>query len=205
MASQVEIANAALQKLGSSAITSFSDSSKGARECTKAYDRLREKLLRQHLWRFAIKRVQLPALSDVPLFGYERQFQLPADFLRLAPRDLYERNIQSQWQIEGRRIITNDDAPLNVRYIWSVSDPNVMDSIFRDLLAVEMAHEMCESLTNSNVKLANLKQERKDTIAEARRINAWETPPIESPAGSWITARFTNPHVRPGVIDKLGV
>lgn len=205
MASQVEIANAALQKLGASAITSFNDSSKSARESNKCYDRLRQKLLRQHVWRFAIKRAQLPALSEAPLFGYDKQYQLPSDFIRLAARNQEELQFYQSMNIEGRKILTNLEAPLKIRYVAEVTDPNEMDPVFRDLLAVDMAHEMCEPITNSNVKLANLKQERKDTMAEARRVNAFETPAVSAPAGSWVTARFRNPGFRPGVLDELGV
>lgn len=205
MASQVEIANAALQKLGSAAITSFDDVIKQARESSRCYDRLRLKLLRDHNWRFAIKRAQLPALSDEPLFGYSNQYQLPSDFVKLAPVDALSNRLTRDWQVEGRRILTNDDAPLNIRYIYDVQDPNEMDAIFRDLLAVDMAFEMCEPLTQSNQKKQALREDRKDLMNQAKRANAWETTPVGSPPGSWVTARYGTPRFRPGVIDELGV
>ena len=50
MASKVEIANRALQKLGAKRIASLSEDSRNARAINAAYDTLREAELRAHTW-----------------------------------------------------------------------------------------------------------------------------------------------------------
>jgi hypothetical protein len=56
---KVDIANRALQKIGASRITAFTDDTKAASEVNACYDRLREAELRRNPWRAAIRRVAL--------------------------------------------------------------------------------------------------------------------------------------------------
>src|SRR6185437_8862206 len=66
--SPVDIANRALQHVGASRITAFSDDSKQASETFFCYDKLRRAELRRNIWRFATRRaplrpINLPAAS----------------------------------------------------------------------------------------------------------------------------------------------
>jgi hypothetical protein len=185
MASVVGICNRALQRLGAVRITDLSDDSRAARECSVAYEPVRDALLRKHAWNFAIGRAQLSASTDTPAFDYDYQYPLPTDFLRLLPpKD------QNDWQIEGRNILTNDATPLNIRYVRQITDPNLMDPLFREVLACALAAEVCEAITQSNQKLQLIEQELKDKLAEARRTNAFESISADLPDDDWITARY---------------
>lgn len=184
MASETEIANRALQRLGAARITALDDtSSKNARACNVAYAPLRDALLRAHPWSFAIARAALAADTDVPV-GDDApalQYTWPTDALRiLLPKDH-----TLDWIIEGRKILTGWGAPLYIRYIAKITDPNTMDPLFREALACWMAVEMCEEITQSNTKKAALKDDYEMIIAEARRTNAIEKPAVTSPDGSW--------------------
>lgn len=190
MASEVGIANRALQKLGATRITSLSDASTSARACNACYETLRDAALRRHPWNFAVARAELAADATAPTWGRANAFQLPSDFLRLLP-PYPEDNVNTlDWQIEGRKIYTDDSAPLYVRYIAQVTDPNTMDILFRELLASTMAVEMCEELTQSNTKKAALRDEIKEIIAEAKRTNAIENVSAATPEDTWLTARL---------------
>lgn len=189
MATVVEICNRGLQKLGAARIVSLSENSVAARACNVAYTSLRDAELLAHPWNFAIERVQLAADATAPDWGRASAFSLPTDFLRLLS-DYPELNLNSKdWQIEGRKIITNDSAPLNVRYVKQVTDPNTMDALFREALATRLALELCEELTQSNEKKAGLKDDYKDTIREARRTNAIQNVPAKPAEDDWITVR----------------
>lgn len=59
MATQLEIVNRALQKIGAKRIASLTDDVKEAREVAACYDRLRDDELRAYNWRFAIRRFVL--------------------------------------------------------------------------------------------------------------------------------------------------
>ncbi len=189
MASTVQICNRALQKLGANIIISLTDNSPSARACNAAYEPVKLAELRGHTWNFAIKRAQLSATIPAPLFGRQNAFPVPNDFLRLLPPDPDLNLNDLDWQIEGRQIITNDDAPINVRYVYNVTDPNEMDALFREALATKLAMELCEKLTQSNTKGDSLKADYRDIIAMARKTNAIENIAAEPPTDQWITVR----------------
>lgn len=58
-ATEVEICNAALSRLGAPAISSLLDVDKKAQTCSLMYPRTRDNLLRSHPWNFALRRVEL--------------------------------------------------------------------------------------------------------------------------------------------------
>lgn len=62
-AAPVDIANRALQKLGQTRITAFTDDSKAASEAGFIYDKVRRAELRRNVWRFAIRVAVLRALD----------------------------------------------------------------------------------------------------------------------------------------------
>lgn len=190
MASVVHICNRALQRLGADSITSSSDDSREARACNLAYTSVRDSLLRSHPWSFAIKRASLAASSTSPVSGYDYKYQLPSDCLRLLPTDSYEQTTMYDWKVEDGYIVTNDSAPIEIRYISRVDDPNKFDSLFAEALGARMAMEMCEQITQSNTKWEIAEASYKAIMLEARRANAFELPPVPLPTGTWITDRL---------------
>lgn len=189
MAVDTDIANAALDKLGIGGITAMDEDSVPARACLRVYARLRRAELRKHVWNFARTQVQLPADSDVPLFDFNYQYQLPPDWLRMLPPHVAVNSTTFDWQIMGRKILSNDVAPLNLNYVRDVTDVNTMDDLFRDALAARMAQEMCEELTQSNTKQELAKAAYKDAMSEAKKINAFENVSAEAPEDEWVTVR----------------
>lgn len=189
MASVVDICNRALSKLGAKRITSLDDDSVNSRACNACYEHLRDAELRLHPWNFAIKRAELAADSDAPEWGRTNAFTLPADFLRLIDDYPEDNTLDRDYQIEGRKILTDWSDPLYIRYIYKVTDPVEMDSLFREALATKMAIEMCEQLTQSNTKKADLKMDYADAIKAAKKANAIENVAAEPPTDTWITVR----------------
>jgi hypothetical protein len=199
MASVVDVANRALTKLGSARIVSLSDDNKQARSIASCFYTLLDAELRQNRWTFAIKRAELPALSDAPTFGYDYQYALPADFLRLdmindmfpsVSLDNYISSEVADYAIENKMILTNLSAPLKIRYGASVDDPNQWDSLFIEALACRLAAEICEDLTQSSGKRTQAWQEYKQALQAGKRANAIERPPSQLPDDTWIFSRL---------------
>lgn len=189
MASEVGICNRALQKLGAKRITSLSEDSRNARACNAAYEEARDSELRKHPWNFAITRVSLAADTATPDWGRANQFTLPADCLRIHdpyPEDNYNGR---DWVVEGRKILTDESAPLYLRYIAQITDPNTMDALFREALAARIAAETCEEITQSVSKLDAIKMNYTAVIRDAKRANAIENVPIEAVEDSWLSVR----------------
>lgn len=189
MASKVEIANRALQLLGAKRIVSLTEDSRNARAVNAAYEPVKKAELRKHPWGFAITRVALAADATAPAFTKTNSFPMPSNCLRpLAPDPEVNYN-DLDWIIEGRAIITNDSAPLNLRYVRDVDDPNIMDPLFREALSAKIAREICEEITQSNTKISTADAVYKEAIDEAKRVNAIEKVAAKPPEDEWITVR----------------
>lgn len=199
MASQIEIVNLALIKLGAIKITSMDDDVKEARTMSAAWGIVRDSLLRTYNWRFAIARASLAALVDTPTWGYDYQYQLPADYLRLVQVNDYFVDINSPlylgdtnelYMLESGKILTNLSAPLKVRYIRRVEDTNDFDPCFANLLATSLAAQCCNDISDSGSLKQSLMDEMKLLQRQALKANAIETASQALPDTSFITARL---------------
>ena len=200
MASNVQIANSALTKIGSSRITSLTDNVKAAREINAIFELRRDYLLRTHNWSFAMTRASLPALDETPAWGYTTLYQLPTDCLRVVQvndtwvvpglADYTSGPDSEPYKITGRRIETDIGAPLKLRYIKRVTDPAQFDAAFVEVFASDLADQVCEALTQSNTKREATRAVLRQSLLEAVRSNAIELPPEAIPDDSWVLSRL---------------
>lgn len=199
MASVIQVANRALTKLGSGRITSLSDDVKAARSINSCFEDIRDDELRANRWQFAMKRVSLAALASSPEFGFTYQYALPADFLRLdmindeypaAVMDNYIGAETQEYMVEGNLILTDIEAPLKLRYISRIDDPNQWDVNFREMVASRIAMEICEDLTQSDTKKQSAARDYDRAKKVAIRIGAIEKPPATPPDNTWIISRI---------------
>ena len=189
-ASDVLICNRALQRIGAKTIQSLTGDSVTARACNTAYEPLREALLRKHPWNCAITRASLAADASAPAWGRANAFALPSDYIKLV-HEYEEGNLTYRdWLIENGKILTNDSAPLKIRYVYNLKDPVRMDPLFREALSAYIAQELAEQLTESNTKKREAKEWFKDVLAEARRANAFELPAQAPPIDEWELVRL---------------
>jgi hypothetical protein len=198
MASQIDIANRALTKMGAARIISLSDDVKAARSVASMWDIVRDAELRARNWSFAIKREALAASSTAPAYGYNYQFPVPSDFLRLVsvgeyypPASLtdYRGSDESAWRVEGRNILHDDAGPLYIRYVARIDDTAQWDATFVESFACRLAAELAEELTQSSSKKDTAWGEHKKAISEAVRANAIELPPEPLADDSWVLGR----------------
>ena len=200
MASNVQIANSALTKLGASRITALTDNVKAAREINAIFELRRDYLLRTHNWSFAMTRTSLPALDETPAWGYTTLYQLPTDCLRVVQvndtwvvpglSDYTSGPDSEPYKITGRRIETDIGAPLKLRYIKRVTDPAQFDAAFVEVFASDLADQVCEALTQSNTKREATRAVLRQSLLEAVRSNAIELPPEAIPDDSWVLSRL---------------
>ena len=188
--SEVDIVNKGLTRLGVPHIASFRDNSKAARLATSHYDSLRQQELRKYPWRFAIKRAELTRTTEEDPFDDMSIFNWPGDCLRILPLGHQYYLDVDDWDIEGRKIYIREEGPLRLRYIHDVQDVGLMDVLFRDALAMRLAQEWCEDLTNSNTKLQLAQASYKDSVETAYKIDGIEAPAREFREGSWVAVRY---------------
>lgn len=198
MASQVDIANRALDKLGAENIVILTEDSENARVLNRMYNIVLESMLRSHTWNCAKVRVQLAPMATAPAFDYGYQFQLPADCLR----PIFPPNVRD-WSIEkGNVLLTNDGSVLNLVYISTLTDPNDMDACFIEAFAAKMAMECAEKVTQSATKRKLATDEYKMAMDEAKKANAYESIPSQQDYSSWVDARITGPGQNPMYVRR---
>lgn len=195
MASQTDIVNYAGVKIGAEAVlSSIDENNKLARTARAVWAIALEATLAGHPWNFAIGRASLPALLEQPAFGYARQFQRPADMVRLI-----EVNGAHVWgltpgadapfQYEGDRILTDLGPRLELRYVKRITETSLFSAGFVEALACRLAQEMALPITESATTRQLMEKAFSDAIGEAKGTDGRENPPDMPMEDDWIIAR----------------
>jgi|TARA_R100000655_G_scaffold13809_5_gene31133 hypothetical protein len=190
MASVVQICNSALNQLGASSITALTDDSKNARLCNERYTTIRDAVFRAHPWNCLIKRVQLAQDSDTPAWGFDYQYTLPADCLRI----LGIKDYNSDYKIEGRKLLISE-SEVYLIYLAQITDVNELDVLLRETISAHLAQDIAYAIT-ANLQVANLMAEKYQAkLSEARHADSSEgynTNPELAPTDQIITEDFLN-------------
>lgn len=190
--SDVEVANYALSKLGTSRIESFSQDTPNARTMNSVFQKIKTSILRSYRWNFATRRAVLAAHVSQTDWGSLNRFPLPSGFLRLIFDD--ETGQHVDWRIESDStdtlfVVTTDAAPLYIKYIHDVTSPALYDSLFVEALACKLAMETCQEITGSNTKKESLREDFRQAINEAKQVGSMESTADEFPEDDWLAAR----------------
>ena len=198
--SSTDIANLALDLLSGSQIQSI-DSPTSATESLIArwYDTTRRKVLREHPWGFATKRIVLAPDSADPAFGYSAAFSVPSDFLRLLDvatnlSDTQETFLPKKYyQFEQNRILLNDyygdNESLNLIYIFDNTNVSQYDPLFIDLLAHDLALAIAYKVSETNTNVQRLEQLTKTRGMLAKAVEGQERPPTRVERSHALSAR----------------
>jgi hypothetical protein len=148
MAGKIQICNMALARLGANLIHSLSEAGKEARLSNLLFDDLRDELLRLYPWSFAAARIALSMPSgDVPS-PWTYQYQLPADCLRARYLETAMGVKNTEFRIEGRRLLTHA-ANARLVYTRRITDPEQFDALFTRALAARLAAELAQPILDS--------------------------------------------------------
>ena len=171
--SEVQICNQALSWLGGDLIISLNDDTTEAKLCKANYVPLRDAVLEEREWTFAVKRVELAQLSEQPLYGFDRKFQIPPETLRVLQvsrfgEDVTSANVSNtgvrsssrdgtgigretriEWLREGETVVANDAERISARILVRIADTTKFSAAFDQALAARIAMDIALPLTNS--------------------------------------------------------
>lgn len=195
--SKTEICNLALDYLDEAPITDFdTDTSARARFLRRNFWPVAWELMRKHPWNFASRRVQLASAGTAPAFGWTYAYDLPAHCLRVLPitADGTENGTSVLYKVEGTQILTNQPAPLNVRYLYRIDDTNgggagAFDQQFVGVLAATLGQRIAHFITGKSSYASQIGQIATALFQEAQMIDALEGTPDEPEDSFWIDAR----------------
>lgn len=184
-----QICNLALGKLGPASgflAALDTDQTVAAQACRRVYEPMRDEVTEIFPWRFARRRALLPADTNVPAWGYTAQFVLPSDFLRL----LSMMNTAEDYELEGGVLMSNDAAPLYIRYLARVTDTSQFSPTFVSALACRIAIEICETITKSTTKKQGLAQEYSALLKQAKHVENFGATSDKPQDGDWLLSRL---------------
>ena len=194
MTTKIDICNLALQVVESRSIESFGENSQSAKQCNIAYDLMRQSLLQEHNWTFAIKRLQLAEeLPELAFPGGIFRYRFPVDFIRLLGPDGVRNFSDRDWKREGQDILTSFGPPFDLRYVSDFEDANRFDPLFKTALAYRVAMQIGPVLNQSSKKLADAAALFDAEIKKAKKANAINQSPVKAPLSSWVTGRTRPP------------
>lgn len=190
MPSQTEICNLALMRLGEPSIMSINEQNKRANALKSCFDLVRDMVLQDHPWNFAIKRTSLAKLTAVPESGYANSFQLPTDCLRVLGLvgDGHNVDITLNYKIEGQQLQTDENVA-QIKYIARITDTGRFTARFCSVLAARLALEISYSLVKSpNLQQMAMKVYQTE-LSAAKALDAQEDSPEVYQCNPWIEAR----------------
>lgn len=188
MASQTDICNLALRKLGAARISSIEDGTEQANILADIYTSCLESELAAHPWMFAAARALIPADAAAPAFGWARSYPLPAGYLKMIEVGswwVFYAGCDGPYAIEGRAVLTDQASPLKIRYVQRITNAGALPPCFVQAFACRLAAESAEPITQNMSKRQQAWQEWRQAISVAKRTNDIEMPPQTSPASSW--------------------
>lgn len=195
--SELELINSALIKIGETRlVTDPTENSDPANAARVLLPLLRDKLLRQYRWNFAIKRAQLSASETSPLFGFANAFDKPSDMLRMIglfdefePAQNYTTS-RDVFKVEGNQILTDRAAPLQVFYIRRVDAVSEFDPAFSEALSWLLASELAYTLSQGADIVAVAREGFREAMNAARLADAIEGWPEVQQASDWVDSRI---------------
>ena len=176
MATEVSICSNALRRLGDDPITSLTDDTERARLCNAFYTDARDAVLRSHPWNFAITRASLAQLSDTPSYGFAYQYSLPTNpyCLRVLEMEYPDYIFKVENVATHGRVLLTDEGTAKILYIARITDTNLFDSMFVDVLTAKLSLDLAYPVTNSLQVQQQMQKLYQTKLSEARSIDGQE-------------------------------
>lgn len=201
MASEVDICNLALARLGDNATVASIDPPEGspqAEHCARFYPVARDSLLEMHAWRFATRRVLLAKLA-VESWDWSFAYAVPTDALKLlgvlsaaASSVDKAQPYETESGANGALIILTNQENASLRYIARVTDTTRFSPLFVDALAWLLASYLAGPVLKGDAGAAMAKVCLQSFMlafsnAKVSDANQREVRPEHTPA--WIAGR----------------
>lgn len=189
---EVDLANQALDRIGSKNFTLAVQTGVEALKCITIYEQTRDALLRSFEWSFASARKTLSPETNNPEFEWDYRFKLPDDFLRYKSDygldDSYE--VDDRFMIEGNYLLTNNDE-VDLLYIKKVTNPDDFDPLFTEVLVLTLAKKLIPALagTKNPGLVESVSRDLADALSHARVVCRQETN--VSGRSDWLWARHS--------------
>lgn len=192
MPSWTSILNTSLLWLKQRTVQNYlSTTDNAAIEFRRVYEQARDTVLAAHPWNCAMELASLDADATAPAFGFTYAYTLPTDpwCLRVWQLD-YDTHDDAKWKVRGRKIHTDESAPLKIEYIARRTDPAEFSPHLADTMSACIAERLAITLTGSESKRQAMEEKYGDYLRNARTFDGQEGTPDEIRADSWEQERL---------------
>lgn len=187
----VDICNDALRMLDAPALASIDDLTKDGVLCKRAYPGARDVITEMFVWSAALKRVALPALTAVPAFGWNYQYQLPEDCIRALPLRKYgdPGGDLVPFEAEGRLILTDETAPLYLRYLKRMDVVAEITPLFGKAISARLAADIGREVTGKDGYVQIAEARLVNILRDAEAVEILRRNADETICDAWLDAR----------------
>lgn len=198
MTTQLDLYQGALLELGERRLVALTDETESRRALDDVWKDgdLRDYLLSQGLWNFAIRSVELTySPSITPGFGYQFAFDKPVDWVRTAgvSADEYFSSPLNEYYDESQYWFC-DHETIYVRYVSKHVDygydMSQWPSSFVRWVETYLASRVALRVTGSSKVRDDMFDLQNRMLVEARSRDAMNEAAGRVPVGSWVRARF---------------
>lgn len=189
MPSYTQVANMAASLIGEEdQLRSPADDTHLGRTIAAVWDMCRRAAIRDHTWNMAMRRAALAAeaLESVP-YPWAYSFPLPADSLRLV--EVLNISSRSDYQLEGKSILSDTAGPLYIRYLVDITEPALWDDLFAEAFSRRLAYQIGPRLAGSDYDKPAGWKVYQDALNQAKRVDARENPQVRWEPTDWELAR----------------
>lgn len=173
MTTSIDVVNRALLLLGGREITSFTEESNEAKISKTLYLSTRDYVLRAYPWASLKKRAKLVELADAPISGFQHQYQIPGDCIRVLEVHSDGKLRVDLWEVNGETVLT-DAKPVSIVYLSNKVPEGKYSTQLVQALVYRLASEMSYAMTGSNQAQINYNSLFENVLREARTTDSLE-------------------------------
>lgn len=195
MASEIEICNLALSRIGAFSIDSLDEKSKEARECKRSYGPARDQVLSDYPWNFSTIRADLALLSGVEPVGFEYAYAYPSNCLKargiwrsVSTADPIPFEIVAADDLQSKMIITDEEDAV-LEYTAGITVPNLFSKSFIDMLSYRLASDLAIPITKKSGIQSAMLQVYMSKLLSSQNTDATEGENNDEIQNDFIAAR----------------
>lgn len=190
MTDQVSIVNQALGLLNANRIVAFGTELDEEQLATDFYDELRDAVLEEADWSFAIVNHNIAAAVTPPIdVSWSAKYLIPDETLRVISVNGKTRKNARSWVREGQHIFTNYGS-CAAKVISKVTNPNYFSKMFVQALVFRIAWAWAIPLTKSAKIRDQYKKDYIDLVTEATTVDGMQGSPESTGQGRLVGARY---------------
>jgi hypothetical protein len=162
MASQTDIVNMALLKIGEKTISAVGEDTPTANKLRTCYNVVLDEALAagpEKGWKFATERINISVDASAPDSEYDYRYALPDEFLRIVTVHA-DGTEYTDWVREGQYILTNQvDDEIDLIYVRRVTVTGLFPPHFIKVLYMMLAYHLAYNIVQNKRHANTLLQE----------------------------------------------